>query len=324
MHATLGLLQKFAPTVAQAHPTGEAFAIVRRMLQERPRHFREILADGIASTTPEGDDKPVAYKMKKSKGKGKAEVESIAVPEGHPFMSGTFLKKRIIPVLESQNLVRKAWLDAVPGSSLAKMSHHQRKHAMWVIQEEGKLAERWDAITDPSLTLPTLRRLGAEERAAKAEAAVKRREAAFNSGREERTERDIMAWADRPVGFTTSLERKHLNTRRARARPIKEALVAERAVVKAEVAKALEADKKTLSKIASRVQKSSAAAVEKSAEAAKAAAEAVEAHRAAQAAKEKRDQELARRRKAQSAEARKANRAKEAEGKAEGKDKVPA
>jgi hypothetical protein len=90
MRATLGLLRTFAPTPSpMPHPSGEAFAIVRRMLQERPRHFREILADGIASTTPEGEDKPVAYKMKKTRGKGKAEVESIVVPEGHPFMSGT-------------------------------------------------------------------------------------------------------------------------------------------------------------------------------------------------------------------------------------------
>lgn len=223
-------------------------------------------------------------------------------------------------MLESQKLVRKAWLDAVPGSSLARMSHHQRKHAMWVIQEDGEMAERWAALTDPSLTLPTLRRLGGEERRSKEAAAAARRETAFKTGRVERTERDTMAWADRPAGFTTSLERKHLNTRRARARPVKEAQVAERASVKAEVQKALDADKKTLSKIASRAEKQGAAAVQMEKEAAASAAEVTEVRGAAQAAKEKRATEAARRRKAQGAAARKANRA--AAKDAEGKDKV--
>lgn len=90
MRPSAGVLRKFAYPAPQPAPSGEAFALVRRMLQERPRHFREILADGIAlSATGDENPKPVAYKMKKMKGKAKAEVEPIAVPEGHPFVSAT-------------------------------------------------------------------------------------------------------------------------------------------------------------------------------------------------------------------------------------------
>lgn len=70
-------------------PTGEAFALVRQLLRDRPRHFREILADGVAGSAQEGEEKPVAFKMKKIKGKAKAEVEPISVPKGHPFVSST-------------------------------------------------------------------------------------------------------------------------------------------------------------------------------------------------------------------------------------------
>ncbi|GMK55277.1 hypothetical protein CspeluHIS016_0203330 [Cutaneotrichosporon spelunceum] len=323
MNPTLGLLRQLAQKPSPLPtPSGEAFAIVRRMLQERPRHFREILADGIASSTPEGEEKPVAYKMKKVKGKGKAEVEPIVVPEGHPFLSGAYLKNRIIPVLESQKLVRKAWLDAVPGSSLARMSHHQRKHAMWVIQEDGNLAQRWDMITDPAMDQETLRRLGGQERLSREAAQRARREKAFASGREERTDRDIMAWADRPAGFTTSLERKHLNTRRDRARPAKEAHVAERAAMRAEVARALDADRKVQGRIANRAARAATAAIAQDQEAAE--VEAVEAkdRKMLQAEKEARDQEAARRRKVQRATALKANR--EAAKKAQAGDKVEA
>ncbi|BEI85460.1 hypothetical protein CcaverHIS002_0508610 [Cutaneotrichosporon cavernicola] len=323
MNPTLGLLRQLAqkPTPLPT-PSGEAFALVRRMLQERPRHFREILADGIATSTPEGEEKPVAYKMKKVKGKGKDEVEPVAVPEGHPFLSAGYLKNRIIPVLESQRLVRKAWLDATPGTSLARMSHHQRKHAMWVIQEEGKLAARWEAITDPALDQAGLRRLGGQERLSREAAARSRRETAFTTGREERTERDIMAWADRPAGFTTNLERKHLNTRRNRARPVKEARVAERAAMRAEVATAVQADLKVQGKIANRAARVAAAAIERREAVNEEAAVQVKDRKTLQAEKEAKQQRAARRRKEQRATALKANR--QAAKKAEVGDKVQA
>lgn len=87
MRFTAGLLRQFSHPEPLAPPTGEAFALVRRILAERPRHFREILADGIALDIEEDGEKPQAYKMKKTKGKAKAEVEPIPVPENHPWVS---------------------------------------------------------------------------------------------------------------------------------------------------------------------------------------------------------------------------------------------
>jgi hypothetical protein len=96
--------------------------------------------------------------------------------------------------------------------------------------------------------------------------------------------------------------------------------VAERAAVRAEVQRALEADRKTLNKIASRAEKTGAASAQKQAEAAAAAAQATEARRVRQEAKEQWQARVASRRKAQSATARKANRAAAKEG----QDKVQA
>lgn len=81
-------------------PSGAAFALVKQLLAERPRHFQEILHDGIVAlggqTTRSSADVPApgeeSLKTKKGK-KSKAKSVQLAeatnpVPEGHPFVSG--------------------------------------------------------------------------------------------------------------------------------------------------------------------------------------------------------------------------------------------
>lgn len=64
--------------------------------------------------------------------------------------------------------------------------------------------------------------LAAEYASYKRAQQARSKEADFESGRKDRGERDIWAWAGREQGLTTVLERDHLNVRRARGRPEKE------------------------------------------------------------------------------------------------------
>lgn len=81
-----------------APPTGAAYALVRKLLQERPMHFQELLHDGIKAlggeTTRTSADVPAAEELNAAKntkkGRGKKAVQELTnpVPEGHPFVSG--------------------------------------------------------------------------------------------------------------------------------------------------------------------------------------------------------------------------------------------
>lgn len=165
---------------------------------------------------------------------------------------GRFLKKRILPVLASQRLITQQWLNPEPGSSLAKASHHERKHAMWVLQDKPSLEERWARVTDPNVDVRTMMEVGGEVGREIEAKRVAAKESAFRSGKVERKEREILLWKDRPAGFTTSLERKHLNTRRARRRTFKEELAAERLAEREEAERLAGSALKSASKQASK------------------------------------------------------------------------
>ncbi|KAL1411481.1 hypothetical protein Q8F55_002442 [Vanrija albida] len=213
-----------------AVPTAAAFALVRDLLAERPRHFRELLLAGVGLEPTPATVNPASARMK---GKGKAVLEDtvVPVPEEHPFRSASYLKKHILPVLASQGLVAKDWRVAAPGSALERVSHPHtdRIHAMWVLQTEGDAQRRWDALTSGTVTRRLLSEAGLEV-ALEAKAAKKAaREAAFARGEAERTDKEVMAWEGRPKGFTVRAERLHLNRRRQRRRDFKEEHAASRA-----------------------------------------------------------------------------------------------
>ncbi|WOO81110.1 uncharacterized protein LOC62_03G004640 [Vanrija pseudolonga] len=233
MRPTTSLLKQTAGYRAPATlpvPSAAAFALVRDLLAQRPRHFREILLDGVGAKLTAANVYPAGARMK---GKGKAVVEESAVeiPKEHPFVSGQYLKKHILPVLASQKLIAKEWRHAEPGSALehAHRPHTDRKHSMWVLQDDGKSAARWSNLTSGTVTRRILSQQGHEVQLEAKAAAEAARQAKFASGEEQRSDKDVIAWDARPKGFTVTAERLHLNRRRARRREFKEEHAARKA-----------------------------------------------------------------------------------------------
>jgi hypothetical protein len=94
---------------------------------------------------------------------------------------------------------------------------------MWeVVAAPSHGAAKWDDVTSDSFNYTQLRRIGSQISKAKDGLAREAEEVKYESGELERDARQVAAWAGRPKGFTTHLERKHLNTRRANARDAKE------------------------------------------------------------------------------------------------------
>lgn len=73
---------------AKGAPTGAAFAMVQTLLTERPRHFREILADAVGNPRAAVSGTQSQNAKGKKKQKGDDDQLGIQVPEGHPFDSG--------------------------------------------------------------------------------------------------------------------------------------------------------------------------------------------------------------------------------------------
>lgn len=92
-------------------PSPKAFLLVRQILADRPRHFREILADGATALDPEFDaERQEVMEKMKARGeepkppvlskinpwrvlrvlkgkKGGTQYHPVEYPEGHPFVS---------------------------------------------------------------------------------------------------------------------------------------------------------------------------------------------------------------------------------------------
>lgn len=142
-----------------------------------------------------------------------------------PVADSRYLKKRVMPILESQGLVKKEWHTAEPGTLMFKAGKEDRKHCLFALREEGTAKSRWERIMADGAGSREWREMGAEVRAEQRQAAEEEKEARHAAG-EPRTEREIWAWKDRPKGRTTNLERVHLNSRRRKARDVKEELAA--------------------------------------------------------------------------------------------------
>lgn len=65
----------------------QAFKLVRQLLSERPRAFQEILRDGLPSASASAATASIAT----VKGKGKLVAGESHVPEGHPFVSASYV-----------------------------------------------------------------------------------------------------------------------------------------------------------------------------------------------------------------------------------------
>ncbi|EIW70494.1 hypothetical protein TREMEDRAFT_60997 [Tremella mesenterica DSM 1558] len=104
-------------------PTGEAFAIVRKLLLERPRGFQDLLRSGLAEHPSSHNPRPAQEPRnprRLSSGRWAKQANVTYVPEGHPFVSSNFLKHRILPILQTHGLVQKKariripWPETVP------------------------------------------------------------------------------------------------------------------------------------------------------------------------------------------------------------------
>ncbi|KAL7421961.1 hypothetical protein Q5752_003733 [Cryptotrichosporon argae] len=200
-------------------PSAEAFALVRRLLTDRPRHFRELVADGVAATHADAGTSAgagagvggLAAAAVKGKGKARAgrdEAGASSVPDGHPFVSGTFLKKRILPVLESQHLVVKR--ATLP---FGAKSEREKKQFLFSLAPASDadavaVAGQWDRV----LSGAPLAVVGGDYLAALDSA----------PGAEETLSAKERERAERRKEVEVKLGRVHLNTRRARARGEKE------------------------------------------------------------------------------------------------------
>ena len=73
-------------------PTGEAFALVRKLLSSRPKLFQEILQEGIAahpSSANPRQPKPPRQPRRLASGRYAQEASETYLPEGHPFVSAS-------------------------------------------------------------------------------------------------------------------------------------------------------------------------------------------------------------------------------------------
>lgn len=170
----------------------------------------------------------------------------------------SFLKHKVLPVLESQHLVIKSMVlspsgtrswrwhlvqaapdghsasssggdpsnpsESDPSSSTPSASSSSSSPLpQRVLEAATRLPNldrdsHWDRLL--SGTHPAL--LAADIRQIEHENAAAKKEARFEKGFSRRTEREMRSWEGREPGLTTRLERVHLNDRRARARPEKE------------------------------------------------------------------------------------------------------
>lgn len=137
------------------------------------------------------------------------------------MLTPRFLKSRILPVLRSQDLIKRKWSAPLEGTRLASERNGQQT-IMWELDTSDWRAEKWDNLVRPDLTEADLAAQGGAVKALRAELEQAAREAEFAAGTAERTQREAIAWPQRPKGITYPLERVHLNRRRARNRTAKE------------------------------------------------------------------------------------------------------
>ncbi|WVQ99527.1 hypothetical protein IAU59_006663 [Kwoniella sp. CBS 9459] len=165
------------------------------------------------------------------------------VPDGHPFVSSTYLKTRVLAVLKSQNLISKSIRRAPSASSSSSDPSSSTSNASgsrptftWKLNET-RSSPSTSTSSSSSSSVPTWDKSAHWDRLINGEAPGKlhaeltelyhlrkteAKEQAFESKKARRSEREIWEWEGRADGLTTTLERLHLNKRRGEARPKKE------------------------------------------------------------------------------------------------------
>jgi hypothetical protein len=151
-----------------------------------------------------------------------------------------------MPTLASLGLITKSWTKPTADTDLARHFGPERLHVMWELAPSTPATEaRWAELTKEGVNGGTMAAIAREKRSTDDAAALEEKYAKFARGELVPTAREMAAWPGRPAGFTTHLERLHLNTRRKRARDGKEVrraeLVAEQKAAADAAKEALEA-----------------------------------------------------------------------------------
>ncbi|WVF71339.1 hypothetical protein IAT40_006142 [Kwoniella sp. CBS 6097] len=255
-----------APTSSNGLTTKE---IIREAL--KAHHIENpFSASSVANASQAEADEPVIAAKGKGKAKAKGKNAVIGhghgqkknlgvnvVPDGHPFISSTYLKTRVLAVLKSQNLISKSVRRAPPSAAAAasvsasstsdpssssasastSTSGGSRPTFTWTLNETRPITSSSSSTSASASDLPTWDKSAHWDRLIAGEApgklhaeltelfALRKAEAkeqAFESKKARRSEREIWEWEDRADGITTRLERVHLNKRRGEGRPKKE------------------------------------------------------------------------------------------------------
>ncbi|WVN88570.1 uncharacterized protein L203_103781 [Cryptococcus depauperatus CBS 7841] len=214
----------------------EAFKLVHQILSANQTglHTKDIIRQGVALYK---DKLPAnAFIMeepkdeRKHKGKSKHVPEPKLVPRGHPFVSTSHLKNRVLPVLQSQNLIHKHIVhqETPPEPSTSKSKKDKpRPLFVWslrdlpdsnLVESSWSTSEHWERLVGGEHPGA----VGRDYELHQKDLRSAERGKAIDSGKVKRTEEEMWAWEDRKVGLTTNKERGHLNDRRQAARPAKE------------------------------------------------------------------------------------------------------
>lgn len=157
----------------------------------------------------------------------------------------SYLKTRILPVLESMQLIKKEWQQPSESSVLSHLKH---KQCMWRLSPEGNnaanTAKYWDKLTSPDLTENDLARMGFAAKPQPAWVLAQLREKQGLRSKEEKIA-DKDARRDKKGKLSgeerqRDLTRTHLNTRRRNGREVKEQRYAEEMSLRREAKAAAE------------------------------------------------------------------------------------
>ncbi|WWD03352.1 hypothetical protein V865_001404 [Kwoniella europaea PYCC6329] len=224
-----------------------AFQLVRQILSESTAAqgltTKELVKEALKiyqSETPNHDatglqasSSTVAESSSKGKGKGKGnnvlsagkkEKGVNVIPEGHPFVSTSYLKSQILARLSSQSLLIKT-----PSHPSSPSSGSSGKPTfVWRLNnpKQSNLStpswdypSHWNSLISgektPGQTYHEFKQNQLERR-------EEEKQRALDGGKVLRTERQIWEWDGRKDGLTTNMERLHLNKRRRDKRPLKE------------------------------------------------------------------------------------------------------
>ncbi|WWC89155.1 uncharacterized protein L201_004073 [Kwoniella dendrophila CBS 6074] len=241
-----------------------AFRIVRQILSNSSAAegltTKELVKEALKlyqSENPNSSSSSIASSSSSSsqqesinvKGKGKNVVTSTkkdkginVIPDGHPFISTSYLKSRILSRLESQDLLikvpKKTQTSSTSSSSISSNSTSSSSSGtgsgggkqifVWKINEpkqsnlntpKWNFPEHWNKLIEGTSTPGQLYFEYQQNLIARKEEEKQR---GLDSGKVLRTEKQIWENENRLPILTTNLERLHLNKRKSLSRPKKE------------------------------------------------------------------------------------------------------